>query len=524
MTAVDQRREQARDYRLGPLPLRRRGRGRVLVVDGYATSLRIDRGRLRVRSGAGRTISEQTISRTDGLARVVVLGRAGTISLAALGWLADLGIAVICLDRDGRTLAISGQLGADEPRLRRAQALAADSTLGVKIAKTLLTHKLRGQSDVAGELSDLDGALAARAAVAAALAEIEDAETIESIRQAEAQAARAYWQAWSRTPVTFTRKDTKLVPASWRTFGSRTSPLSGGPRLAITPGCALLNFLYALAEHEATLALRAVGLDPGLAIVHRDQPARASLALDLLEAIRPDIDHFLLKLLQSRTFTRRTFYESRRGSIRILPPLSDELAETLPAWEEQLAPLAEQLAETLLAGRPTPLTQARRSAGRDRQRRKPRPQRAALPRLRATCQTCGEPLPGSHRLHCDDCFPDVRARQRIEFSSAGPNALARLRAEGVDPAHGGEAAKRRGETIRRRKNEATDWSGRASAPADVELFRRDILPSLQEVPLRRLVEASGLSLRYCALIRRGERVPHERHWLALVHAAERPDG
>jgi hypothetical protein len=30
-----------------------------------------------------------------------------------------------------------------------------------------------------------------------------------------------------------------------------------------------------------------------------------------------------------------------------------------------------------------------------------------------------------------------------------------------------------------------------------------------------LMDATGLSQRYCWLIRRGERVPHPRHWEAL---------
>jgi hypothetical protein len=47
------------------------------------------------------------------------------------------------------------------------------------------------------------------------------------------------------------------------------------------------------------------------------------------------------------------------------------------------------------------------------------------------------------------------------------------------------------------------------------VFKREILPLIQEVPLRRLVEATGLSLRYCSLIRRDEKVPHPRHWEAL---------
>jgi hypothetical protein len=47
-------------------------------------------------------------------------------------------------------------------------------------------------------------------------------------------------------------------------------------------------------------------------------------------------------------------------------------------------------------------------------------------------------------------------------------------------------------------------------------MHRFILPFIQEVPLSHLQQATGLSLRYVSLIRRGERTPHPRHWRALV--------
>jgi hypothetical protein len=39
---------------------------------------------------------------------------------------------------------------------------------------------------------------------------------------------------------------------------------------------------------------------------------------------------------------------------------------------------------------------------------------------------------------------------------------------------------------------------------------------VQQISLTALMQATGLSLRYCWLIRRGERVPHPRHWAALA--------
>jgi len=108
----------------------------------------------------------------------------------------------------------------------------------------------------------------------------------------------------------------------------------------------------------------------------------------------------------------------------------------------------------------------------------------------------------------------VRAEQRADFATAGPAALAKLRQQGVDPAHGGAARKRRADTMHRRHREATENKDRE--PAQPNQFEREILPAIQNVPLRRLAEATGLSLSYCALIRAGERVPRPRHWQALA--------
>jgi CRISPR-associated endonuclease Cas1 len=447
--------------------------------------------------------------------RLVVRGHAGYLSLEAIRWLADQGISLTCLDTDSRILTISGHLGADEPRLRRAQALAASNEIGLEIARSLLSNKLSRQREVAGELPDPDAALVARATVDTAHDDLKLAGTLGELRQIEARAAKAYWQGWSGVPLTFAPKDGDRVPDSWRTFGSRTSLLSGGPRLATTPGNACTNYLYALAESEATLALRAVGLDPGIGIVHADQRARDSLSLDLLEAIRPDIDRFLLTLMRVRTFTARDFHETRRGSVRVLPPLTHQLAQTLPAWAERLAPHAEQVAEALLEGRPTQLTQSRRGAGRDQQRRNQRQRKPSLPRLPAACRACGTPLSNANRSHCDECLPAVQAEQRAGFATSGPAALARLREIGSDPAHGGAAADRRAATMRRRQRERAEWQPDPAEVNDPGAFAREILPLIRDLPLSRLAKATGLSLGYVSLIRRGERVPHPRHWEAF---------
>ena len=75
---------------------------------------------------------------------------------------------------------------------------------------------------------------------------------------------------------------------------------------------------------------------------------RDSLPLDLMEAVRPSVDRYLLALLRDRVFRSGDFYETQRGSVRLLAPLTHELAETLPAWRKLIAPVAEGVAALLL--------------------------------------------------------------------------------------------------------------------------------------------------------------------------------
>ena len=67
-----------------------------------------------------------------------------------------------------------------------------------------------------------------------------------------------------------------------------------------------------------------------------------------------------------------------------------------------------------------------------------------------------------------------------------------------------------------------EWGEAHGKLVDLSAFRRDILPLNQNVPLSRLQRATGLSLRYASLIRRGERTPHPRHWAAFVASSREP--
>lgn len=342
--------------------------------------------------------------------------------------------------------------------------------------RTLLDAKLAGQAAViAGWPAGPDAA----ETITELRRALRTASDVDTCRLLEAAAAARYWQVMASVPVRFGPRDRASVPAGWRTFGTRSSPLSGGPRRAVTPANAMLNYLYAIAEAETRLAALAVGLDPGLGVLHADLRARDSLALDLLEAIRPDVDRFLLDVLAQRTFGARDFGERPDGTVRVAAPLAAALAATGARWRAAVGPWADHVASVLLADSgmpvPTPLTEDHRSAGRIGQRRGPR--RRPAPgqlRLPTACGRCGEPA-ADGRTTCSTCLPEARSAGRASFQRAGPAAIARLRAAGRDPTHGGSAAARRGATQTARLREQLAWQG---PPADPAAFAADVLPAI----------------------------------------------
>lgn len=508
-----------------------RPRNGVLALNGYGIRVAVERGHLIVEDGRGKERRQGRFPRTTrDLKRLIVIGHTGTISFDALRWLHDIGCAFVQLDTDGLIIAASALIGSDDARLRRAQVAALGNETGIEISRELLSRKLTGQADVLNNIENTDS-------TAQDIRRLRDifasSETLTALRIIESEAASMYWNAWTGVPVRFARKAADRVPDHWKRFGTRTSQLTNSPRTSSTPTNSILNYLYAVAEAETRIALLTIGLDPGLGIVHADQRNRDSFACDVMEAIRPTVDRFVLDFLQSRPFGTGDFFETRQGSCRLMPPITRMLAETAPRWAAAVAPVVEWIAQVLLAGSrmsrpiPTPLTQANRRVGRanvhNRQVRDTyASHQAPLP---VACLDCGVILEDSARRYCDACLPDVRKEQEIAFAAAGPAALAARRATGTDPAHGGDAGRSRGRRNAKHYTAAVQWEMKHAPREEVEQpepehFTRDILPMLQDIPLSKLADATGLTKGYCSFIRRGQKVPHRRHWKRLVRLAE----
>ncbi len=78
---------------------------------------------------------------------------------------------------------------------------------------------------------------------------------------------------------------------------------------------ALLSFVYSLLAHDCASALESVGLDAYVGFLHRDRPGRESLALDLMEELRPCLaDRFCLSLVNNRVIKAADFEFGESGA------------------------------------------------------------------------------------------------------------------------------------------------------------------------------------------------------------------
>jgi CRISPR-associated endonuclease Cas1 len=389
----------------------------VLTLSGNNASIRVDSGALVVSDGPmlvapghrgpappleQRMVSHRFRRAACPVNRIVITRPDGFITFSAIKWLHGVGVSLVQLDWDGSVLLATAPPGADQPAMRRAQAMAGETSVGVGVMQEILRAKLYGQAAVArllgsGETAEL---------ITNVANELERAANTTQLLAIEATAAAAYWSLWLPMPLRFARRD--QVPAHWQSFGRRNSPLGQkNTRHAVSPANAILNYLYAVLASEMTIALTGAGLDPGLGILHTDTDRRASLTYDAMEAVRPYVDGWLAAWLAEASFLKRDFYEEGDGTIRITRLLTSHLAMTAPIWRPAAQGIAGWLARAFKGGASEggPLQAPSLAL--------PAPRRAWQGLQRAisgTCAECGGPRRTKQRRFCSDaCAVSFRA-------------------------------------------------------------------------------------------------------------------
>ena len=262
------------------------------------------------------------------LEHVVCLGRV-MMSPALMGHCAASGICVSFLSANGRFLArVEGPVSGNV-LLRREQYRRSDDAAGAAaVVRNLLIGKVHNQRAVVSRARRDHGDKLPGQALAA----LEDAQqqlgriitrllhetTIERLRGLEGEAAQRYFAVFNhliRVP----------VPALRFNGRSRRPPRD--------PVNALLSFLYTLLTHDCRGALESVGLDPAVGFLHRDRPGRPSLALDLLEELRPMLaDRLALSLINRQQVGERDFVQMDSGAVQMR---EDARKTVLVAYQER---------------------------------------------------------------------------------------------------------------------------------------------------------------------------------------------
>ncbi|MCG8507201.1 MAG: type I-C CRISPR-associated endonuclease Cas1c [Sphingomonadales bacterium] len=240
---------------------------------------------------------------------------------------AAAGITIVLLERHGRFRARVEGPTTGNVLLRRAQYRASDIPedviRGLIMGKTVnqravLMRALRDYGDdMAPEHRDALAAATDRLAKIARRVGHGD-ETADSLRGLEGDAARLYYSVFDNL---------LRAPDPEIRFDGRTR------RPPRDPVNAVLSFLYTLLVHDCSSAAESIGLDPAVGFLHRDRPGRPSLALDLMEELRPIFaDRLALSLFNRRQLRARDFEVRDGGSVM----MRDEARKTvLTAWQER---------------------------------------------------------------------------------------------------------------------------------------------------------------------------------------------
>ncbi|MCI9243872.1 MAG: type I-C CRISPR-associated endonuclease Cas1 [Lawsonibacter sp.] len=259
------------------------------------------------------------------LQNIITFSYAGA-SPALMGACAQRQVGLAFCTPRGKFLARVCGEGNGNVLLRRTQyRIADDPNQCCQISRTMIFGKLfnarwsieRTRRDH-GLRVDSEKLASASKQIYGLLAQAKEAAAPEELRGLEGVGASAYFGVLD-----------EMILGDKETFAfrgrSRRPPLD-----AVN---AMLSFAYSLLAHDCASALEGVGLDSYVGFLHRDRPGRTSLALDLMEELRPCMaDRFVLTLINNRQVKAADFQYMESGAVL----LTDSGRKTfLKHWQEK---------------------------------------------------------------------------------------------------------------------------------------------------------------------------------------------
>ena len=259
------------------------------------------------------------------LQNVVTFSYAGA-SPALMGACAEQQIGFAFCTPRGRFLARVCGSSAGNVLLRRMQyRIADDPAQCCQISRTMIFGKLhnsrwsieRTRRDH-GLRVDVEKLSAASQQIRELLPQVKDETSPERLRGLEGVGATAYFGVFD-----------DMLLGDKETFYFR----GRNRRPPLDAVNALLSLAYSLLTHDCACALESVGLDSYVGFLHRDRPGRESLALDLMEELRPCMaDRFVLTLVNNRMVGASDFQYMESGAVLLT---DDAKQEFLKNWHQK---------------------------------------------------------------------------------------------------------------------------------------------------------------------------------------------
>lgn len=258
------------------------------------------------------------------LEEIVSFGYRGA-SPALMGACAERDISLCFMTPQGRFLArIIGKTKGNV-LLRRKQHQIASSEESLGIAKNCILGKIYNARWVLERATrdhpmqvDVEALKKASGFLKEAMNRVMATQDKDQLRGEEGEAARVYFGIFDEL-ILQQKKDFVFLGRSRRPPMDKVN--------------ALLSFCYSLLTSSVASALETVGLDPYVGMMHADRPGRASLALDLMEELRPAVaDRFVLSLINKQLINGKDFIQKENGAVLMK---DDSRRTVLAEWQNR---------------------------------------------------------------------------------------------------------------------------------------------------------------------------------------------
>lgn len=261
---------------------------------------------------------------------IVSFGYRGT-SPALMGACADRNISLCYVTPNGRFLArVTGSVKGNVVLRRKQYEASKDETVSLEIAKNCIIGKVynarwvleRAIRDHSMQI-DTEKVKRVSGKLKDAAIVVQNSESMDQLRGYEGEAASAYFSVFDEM-ILQQKKDFTFT-------GRNKRP----PTDCVN---AMLSFVYTLLTNNIASALETVGLDPYVGMMHTERPGRVSLALDLIEELRPVLaDRFVLSMINKKVVSTKDFLKKENGAVlmkddarkRFLSEWQDRKKETL---------------------------------------------------------------------------------------------------------------------------------------------------------------------------------------------------